>query len=330
MQKSARLVLVGSICVLVIVFLVHVGLGSNDWLGPMDVFRELMRGNRGDTPANATVWTFRLTRAVQGVLVGGILGVSGAALQTFFRNPLAEPYIVGSSSGAAIGVAAVQLAGLGGVFGGMISPIAGFITGLATLFFVMALARRRGVVETPTMLLAGVVTSTMLASLLSFMIMHAGQDTGRVLRWLMGSLAEGYWSSIELMAAVFLTGFVALYAMTPRLNALSLGEEAATTLGVDPRRVRWTMLICVTAMTSVTIGPVGIIGFVGLVAPHIARKLVGVDLRSTLPLSGIFGALLLIFADAIAQRGNQGIGYPVGIVTAIMGAPVLLILLKKR
>lgn len=315
---------------LILAFLLHLGLGSTDFTRPLDVVRELFRGNRGNTINNNIVWNFRLPRALQGVLVGAILGVSGASLQTLFRNQIAEPYIVGSSSGAAIGAAIIKMVGLDAALFGLAMPGAGFITGLLTLFFVMALARRRGVVETPTLLLAGVVVATMLSSVLSFIILFAGQDQGVVLRWLMGSLSEGFMPQITLMAVVFAVSYVVLYHSSQRLNALSLGEEAAQSLGVDPRKIRTLVLVCVTAMTSVTVGPVGIIGFVGLVAPHIARRFVGVDLKATLPLSAITGALLLLLADTIAQRGNQGSGYPVGLITSILGAPVLLILLKKR
>ena len=330
MQKSSRNVLVGAFCILVLGFLLHIGIGSSSWFTPWDVAIEILRGNRGDNEVNNIVWSFRLPRAIQGVLVGAILGVSGASLQTLFRNPLAEPYIVGTSSGAAVGAAIVSMLGFGMAFFGLAMPIAGFVTGMLALSLVTALAKKRGVVETPTLLLAGVVMSTMLSAILSFLILFAGQDQRVVLRWLLGSLSEGFPLPIAIMAITFIIGFTVLYRTSPRLNVLSIGEDAAQALGVDPHRTRRLVLICVTAMISVTVGPVGIIGFVGLVAPHMARKLVGVDLRASLPLSAVTGALLLLFADAIAQRGAQGAGYPVGIVTSILGAPVLLLLLKRR
>lgn len=330
MQKSARIVLIAAFCVLILAFLLHIGLGSSSFTNPFDVAREIFRGSRGDNENNTIVWGLRLPRAVQAVVVGAILGVSGAALQTLFRNPLAEPYIVGASSGAAIGAIGVEIIGLGGFFFGLPMAAAGFVTGMLTLVLVTSLARRRGVIETQTLLLAGVVTSTMLSSLLSCMILYSGQDQGKVLRSLLGSLSEGFWPSIYLMFVTFVVGYVLLFRSASRLNALSLGEEAAQSLGVDPHRMRWLVLASVTAMTSVTIGSVGIIGFVGLVAPHIARRLAGVDLKVTLPLSAICGSLILLLSDTIAQRGAQGAGIPVGIVTSILGAPVLLVLLKRR
>jgi iron complex transport system permease protein len=331
MQKSARIVIAVSFCILIVAFLVHVGIGSTIWYKPWEIAKEIFRGNVRDTVANQVIWVLRLPRAIQACLVGAILGISGSALQTLFRNQLAEPYIVGASSGAAIGAALVYVTGWGATLLGMMAmPLAGFVSGLLTLGLVMSLAKRRGVVETPTMLLAGVVVATMLSSLLSFILLFAGEDQRMVLRWLLGSLSEAFWPHIWLMAGIFAISFVVIFRSAQRLNALSLGEEAAFSLGANPVATRRIVLICVTAMTSVTVGAVGIIGFVGLVAPHIARRLVGVDLRASLPLSAILGSLLLLLADAIAQRGAQGAGFPVGIVTSLLGAPVLLILLKKR
>jgi iron complex transport system permease protein len=345
MQKSARKVLVAAICVLVLAFLIHVGIGSSAWVKPWVVAEHILRGHHiGDSTSNI-IWELRLPRAFEAALVGAILGASGSALQTLFRNQLAEPYIVGSSSGAAIGAALVlvlspwisrisasiwdqeKLAHLLVTLG---MPITGFFTGLLTLSLVASLAKKRGVIETPTLLLAGVVVATMLSSVLSFMILASGNDQRIVLRWMLGSFDEAFWDTIRLMAVVFAVSYFFLHRSTQRLNAMSLGEEGAKALGVNPVTLRRTVLVCVTAMTSVTVGAVGIIGFVGLVAPHVARRLVGSDLRATLPLSAVFGSLLMLFADAIAQRGMQGAGFPVGIVTSIIGAPVLLILLKRR
>ena len=338
MQKSARKVLVAAFCVLILTFILHIWLGASDKITIVDVVREIIRGAGKDDWSNAIVWNLRLPRALEAALVGAILGVAGSALQTLFRNQLAEPYIVGSSSGAAIGAALIMVAST--YYGWTESvpifsvtwamPVAGFITGMISLSLVMQLAKRRGVVETPTLLLAGVVVSTMLSSLLSFTILASRRDQRVVLRWILGSFDEAFWPSIGLMALVFAISYVVLYRSTQKLNAMSLGEEGAHALGVNPVALRRVVLVCVTAMTSVTVGAVGIIGFVGLVAPHIARRLVGSDLRSTLPLSAVLGSLLMLAADSIAQRGMQGAGFPVGIVTAIVGAPVLLVLLKRR
>lgn len=339
MQKSARKVLVVAFCVVLVAFLLHVGIGSSAWYSPFDVASQIFRGSHPDDGVNSVIWGYRLPRAVAAGLVGAILAVSGSVLQTLFRNQIAEPYVVGSSSGAAIGAVLIWLMAAKYHWDesrysswiitlGM--PLAGFVTGMLALLLVANLARRRGVIETPTLLLAGIVVATMLSSLLTFMILAFGQDQGVVLRFMLGGFDTVLWPTIWLMIVVFLVSYLCLHRSTQKLNAMSLGEDGAQALGVNPIAIRNVVLVCVTAMTSVTVGAVGIIGFVGLIAPHAARRIVGPDLRSSLPLSGLFGALLMLFADSVAQRGMQGAGFPVGIVTAIIGAPVLLILLKKR
>lgn len=330
MRLSARNTLVAAICVLIVGFLLHIGIGSSYWFAPWDVAKEIFRGRQGDNDLNNIVWSLRLPRACQAVIVGMILGSCGVTLQTVFRNPLAEPYVIGASSGAAIGAAAVYVSvGMGSLLG-LAMPVAGFVSGILTLQLVMLVAKRRSVIETPNLLLAGVVVSTMLGGLLSYLILSSGRDQGEVLRWLLGSLSEAFWGDIVLMLIFLVLGFALLSSKARSLNSFTLGEEGAAALGVDPARVRSMVLFAVTAMISVTVGVVGIIGFVGLVAPHIARKLVGIDLRRTLPLSALLGGVLLLMSDLIAQRGIQGTEYPVGIVTSLVGAPVLLVLLKRR
>ncbi|HLO99168.1 MAG TPA: iron ABC transporter permease [Fimbriimonas sp.] len=330
MRLSARIPLVAAICVLVLGFLIHIGVGASHWSSPWDIAREIFRGNTGEGGLNNIVWSLRLPRACQAVAVGAILGTVGVALQTVFRNPLAEPYVIGASSGAAIGAAGVYVVGASGALLGLAMPLAGFGSAILTLQLVMMIAKRRGIVETPNLLLAGVVISTMLGGLLSYIILRSGHDQGEVLRWLLGSLSEAFWGDIALISVFAVAGLAILVTYARRLNAFTLGEEGAAALGTNPSQLRTIVLFTATAMISVTVGVVGIIGFVGLVSPHIARKMVGIDLRRTLPLSAVLGSLLLLLSDLIAQRGIQGSEYPVGIVTALLGAPVLLFLLKRR
>lgn len=328
-KPTLRIIWLGCL-LLVIGFLLHVGIGSTLWYNPLAILKEIIRGPIGDNYTNNVIWNLRLPRGCYCLFVGASLGVCGAALQTLFRNPLAEPYVVGASSGAAIGGALTLGFGLTESLLIVVKPLAGFVTGLLTLLLVTRLSRRNGVIETPTLLLAGVVVSTMLSSLLSLIVLESGKDQGVLLRWLMGSMATAFWWPVLLLAISFVLGFALLFRASRRLNALSVGEDTAMSVGVDVHRLRNQVLVIVTAMVAITVGPVGIIGFVGLVAPHIARSLVGVDLRKTLPLSAISGALLLLASDAIAQRGPQGTELPVGIVTAILGAPSLLILMRRR
>ncbi len=328
-KPTLRIIWLGCL-LLLIAFLLHVGIGSTLWYNPFAILKEVTRGHVGDNYTNDVVWNLRLPRACYCLFVGGSLGVCGAALQTLFRNPLAEPYVVGASSGAAVGGALTLMLGLTDTALIFVKPLAGFVTGLLTLLLVVQLARRKGVIETPTLLLAGVVVSTMLSSVLSLIVLESGKDQAVLLRWLMGSMSTAFWGPVWILAVSFLVGFFLLFRASRRLNALAVGEDTAASVGVDVHRLRNQVLIIVTAMIAISVGPVGIIGFVGLVAPHISRALVGVDLRKTLPLSAIAGALLLLLSDAIAQRGPQGTELPVGIVTSILGAPSLLILMRRR
>jgi iron complex transport system permease protein len=323
------------LCILALVgivaLLIHIGLGSTVRIAPWDVFKEILRGDTGgDDPINSIVWRLRLPRAIGCLLIGGLLGMVGSAFQALFRNPLAEPYIVGVSSGSAVGGALAMVTGFAGVLGGMGIMLASFVTGLMSLAIVFVIASRRGVVQVQTLLLAGVVIGAMLSSVLSLVLLAAGQDTNQVLRWLLGSTTPMYWNRIVAMAVVFVLGGWVLIRQTKRLNAFAVSEETAQRLGVDTSLLKSVVLIAGTAMTAVAVGSAGIIGFLGLVAPHISRRIVGVDWRWSLPGSAFLGSSLLLFADIIAQQIRPGIEMPVGIVTAVLGAPFLLVLIRRK
>lgn len=311
--------------------LVHIGIGSFEWYAPWDVLRELFRGPQDDTVINRIVWNLRLTRGLEAGLVGALLGGVGVTFQAYFRNPLAEPYIVGTSSGAAVGSAIILVSGLStGVLGVLAMPIAAFAGGLGTLLLVLALSRKRGVTDSQRLLLAGVVLSTLLYSVLSLILLASGESTTRVLQFLLGHFGNARWENVILLVPTLLFGSIGLFRLSKSLNAMMVSSETAITLGVDPSRLRWSVLIWGTILTSICVGTAGVIGFVGLVAPHIARRIVGPDLRKSLFASIGIGTILILLADAIAQRGVRGVELPVGVVTAIFGAPTLLYLLRRE
>jgi iron complex transport system permease protein len=261
-----------------------------------------------------------------------MLALVGSALQAVFRNPLAEPYVVGVSSGASVGGAIALVTGFGagwtGLARGLGLMIGAFPGGLIALFFVFALARRRGVVNAQTLLLAGVVTGSMLNAVLTFVLTLGGMDTNQILQWLLGSMTPAFWSKDNLLTSVLLIGAGILIGFSKQLNAFALGEDTAQRLGVNVGRLKLVVLVTSTAMVSACVGACGVIGFVGLVAPHVARRTLGVDWRISLIGSGFLASLLLI-ADFLAQRTLPGGELQVGIVTAIIGAPFLLVLLRK-
>ena len=314
----------------VLAFLFHLGIGGSSLVGPLEIIKELLRGDLGDSAANTIVWRLRLPRALATVAAGAILGGVGAAFQAFFRNPLAEPYIVGVSSGAGIGGTIAFILGLSGWLFGLGSLVLAAIGGLLSLGLVLTLSRRGGLISATTLLIAGVVVSAMLGALMTNLLLLAGEDTNQVLRWLMGSVANVMWPEVGVIWVATVVGLFVLQSQTRSLNALAVSEFSSERMGVDVKKLRFGTLFTGTVMTSVAVGAAGIIGFLGLAAPHVARRVFGPDLRVTLLASAVTGAGLLLIADIIAQTIRPGTELPVGAVTAVLGAPVLLMLLKKR
>lgn len=335
MPRAAR-TLVTLALLVILAGVVHLGVGSWKWLTPGEVIHELIAGANGKGTNHVIVWDIRLPRCLACIFVGGILGVVGSAFQAYLRNRLAEPYVIGVSSGAAVGGAGSMFLGFGAQWGGLGMIGAGCVTGLASLALVIALSRRNGSVDRGTLLLGGVLVGSLLSSLLSLILLAAGQDTNRVLQWLLGSMTPAFFSKDLVLGIAMVVGTAVLLSQSKKLNALAGGETLAKSVGVNVPRLTQTVLITGTVMTSVAVSSVGIIGFLGLVAPHTARRLVGVDWRWSLPASMLCGSLLLTVSDLVAQRVlgmlTQQVGFdpPVGVVTAILGAPVLLVLLKKR
>ena len=316
--------------------IVYIRVGSHADIPVADLLKQLFAGPTGAHAANDIVWQIRLPRGLAVMLVGALLGAVGSAFQALLRNPLAEPYIVGVSSGAAVGGAMALVAGVAGFAGGLSGMFAGFLGGLAALALVFALARRHGQVDVSTLLLAGVAVGALLSAVLSFVLLFAGHDTNRVLGFLLGHTSDMTWQKVAALAPILIVGLAVLLRTSRALNAFALGEGTAQRLGVDVPRLSRTILIAGTAMTAAAVGAVGIVGFVGLVAPHISRRVVGVDWRKSLPMAALVGMLVMLAADLIAQRGlsmltgKPGMEVNVGIVAAILGAPSVLVLLKRQ
>ena len=324
----AKLVLLLAFAMLA--FVIYLATGSVQFsLG--DVINSLL--HPGKSQIDTIIWTIRLPRACTCLVVGAMIGIVGSAFQALFRNPLAEPYIIGVSSGASIGAALALLVGFGNTWLGIayhVGPmLAGLPFGLASLMLVFALARRRGVIEVQTLLLAGVVVGAMLSALLSFILYAYGEYSTRILLFLFGHTDEAFWNQIAIMAIALIIALIIFFVNSKQMNALTLGEQTAQRLGVNVARLKPAILITGSFLVSLTVGAVGIIGFLGLVAPHLARRVVGIDWRWSLLASGLCGSTVLLIADELAQR-LPGHDLPVGIVTAMIGAPFLLVLLKAR
>lgn len=283
-----------------------------------------------DTQARI-IWEFRLPRALLGLVVGAALAVAGAVLQAVVRNPLADPFVFGVSSGASVAaVAALTLAT--GTLATVSVPTAAFAGALITTLTVFLLAQQRGRVTPHRLILAGVAVSYLLSSVTSYLVLRAsgpGQGVAEVLSWLSGSLAAAEWSDLGLPALVLVLATAGLVLLARILNAFLIGDETAASLGVDVGRVRLGLFVITSLLVGVVVAVSGAIGFVGLVVPHAVRMIVGSDHRWVLPASALAGGLLLVVVDIIARLILAPSELPVGLLTATVGAPFFLWLLRR-
>lgn len=310
---------------LLLAALIHLGVGRLNF-APGQVFAELLRGDLGDTPANSVIWRLRLPRTLAAIGVGLMLGPIGAAFQAFFRNPLAEPYVLGISSGAACAGAVGLLLGLGAGFDLLLLTSLG--AGL-TLLLVLGLARARQDRTVTGLLLSGVVLGALLSAGLTLALSAAGQDSGRILRWLLGSLAGASMPTALMVLAVAVAVVGGLLPFGRALNAYAVESSLAQRLGVPTTQLQWAVLGAGSLAVGVSVGAVGIVGFVGLVTPHLVRGLVGSDIRPLLVGSALLGPVIVLAADLAAQRLLPVGELPLGAMTALIAAPMLLVILQR-
>lgn len=285
----------------------------------------------------AVIWNIRFPRVLLAVLVGAGLGCAGAALQGLFRNPLADPGLIGISSGAGMAAAAVIVLGaplmalLPGPAGAWLLPLAAFGGGLAVTLLIYRLATHEGRTVVATMLLAGIAINALAGSVTGLFTFLSTDDQLRSLTfWLLGSLGGANWQGAG-MAAVFLLPALALLIGEARtLNALLLGEAEARHLGFDPQRSKRRIIVWCALAVGATVALCGVIGFIGLVVPHLVRLMLGPDHRFVMPCSALLGGLLLVLADLAARNVVAPAELPIGILTALLGAPFFLWLLLRQ
>jgi iron complex transport system permease protein len=282
----------------------------------------------GPSYAVSVFWEIRIPRVLLAGLIGASLACAGAAMQAVFRNSMADPFIIGVSSGAAVGAASAGLIGLTAV-SAMFAPLFAFVCSILTVFVVYWLGVYRGRVYVDTLLLSGVAVAAFLGAVVSFLIYYAGQDYHQLIPWLLGSLTTAKWSYVYLIAFPAFAGSIVIFLYGRDLNALLLGEETAHNLGANPEFLKKLMLAVAALMTAGAVAFAGIIGFVGLIVPHMMRLIFGADHRMLVPASALFGAVFLILADALSRIVIPGEELPVGIITAMCGGPFFLYLLRR-
>ncbi len=319
-----------------VVFIAALGLGSVP-IPYFETFSILLKqvGLTGIEEINSThekiVISLRLPRILAATLVGWILAISGTTMQGVFRNPLASPYLLGIASGASVGAALVIVAGWRESLGGFGLAAGAFCGGglAVALIYIFAL-RPGGRTSANSLILAGIALGALFSAITSFLIFISGDQMKEILFWIMGSLTRSNWNYLIWLAPIALVGALVLSLFGRELNALSLGEEGAYHLGIRPEFFKKILLLIVTLMTGAAVAVAGTIGFVGLITPHALRLIVGPDHRILLLASAIAGAIFLMLADLAARILIDPLEIPVGILTALIGAPFFLYLLLTR
>ncbi len=275
----------------------------------------------------------RLPRILLAIIVGASLAVSGAAMQGLFRNPLADPGLIGISSGASLGVAVVIVLGgpITGVFGFYSLSVAAFVGGLITCLLIFRFARLNGTFSVIYMLLAGIAINALAGSGTGFLTYLSNDEQLRSLTfWTMGSLGGALWPAVIVAATVVIPSTILLIKNARKLNVLLLGEQEAQYLGIDSENLKRIIIICTALSVGAAVAVSGIIGFVGLVVPHLIRLTVGPDHHLLIPASALLGAILLLAADTFARTIISPAEMPVGILTSLIGGPFFLWLLMKQ
>ncbi|HHX87414.1 MAG TPA: iron ABC transporter permease [Firmicutes bacterium] len=335
-MRGKKLMLLGvlaGLCLLAMLF--SVGIGAVH-ISPAETARVLLKQwcPRSSTGLNATreaiIWQLRFPRILLGFFVGASLAVAGVSFQGLLQNPLADPYTLGVSSGAALGATAAMLFFPAASAGSSYHiPLFGFIGGMLALWIVYRLGRVSGRLPVVTVLLAGVIISSFFSALISLSMIFAGQQLRSIYFWLAGGLGMKGWPYVALIIPYFIVGMAVLLYYAGDLNLISLGEESALNSGVEVEKVKKVVLVAASLITAGAVSVSGMIGFVGLIVPHALRIVMGPDHRLLFPAAALGGGLFLVVVDTAARTVLAPVEIPVGIVTAFLGAPFFMILLQR-
>lgn len=310
--------------------------GSAD-IGPLDVVSVILRhlGLDGIAPApplprllDALIWESRFPRVLLAAVVGTALAVAGAVLQAITRNPLADPYLLGVSSGASTGAVAVLLLGIGG---GISLSTGAFVGGLVSFGLLLALLGGGRVASPSRVVLTGVLVSQFFAAATAVILMVSGDanSTRGFTYWLLGTLAGARWEGVTVTIVIILVGVLAILFFAPALDAFTFGWDSAAALGINVTAARVWLMVLTSVITAAAVASSGAIGFIGLLIPHAVRILASPMHRLLLPLSGIVGAIFLIWVDTFARTAFSPHELPAGVITALLGAPAFALVLKR-
>lgn len=276
---------------------------------------------------NQPILQLRISRVITAIIVGAGLGVCGVALQAILRNPLAEPYLLGTSSAAGLGAIIGVLCGLSYVY----YPLTAFTTAILSIALVYTFARESGKIAVQSLILSGVIVGITLSALIVFLVSISSNGAiGGMMWWLLGSLQVYNVKLLAIVATITIVGIILIYFFAQDLNAISIGEEEAIHLGINTETIKKILFILTSLITAALVSLSGTIGFVGLITPHIMRLIVGPNHRILIPATCIGSAAFLVLCDTLAKSCFAPVEIPIGVITSIIGAPIFIILLKRK
>lgn len=283
-------------------------------------------------PMHDVVWVIRFPRVVLAIAIGMSLSISGFVMQAIVKNPLADPYLLGISSGASLGATFAIMLGFGAVLGGNFVGVMAFIGALLVSFGVLLLANIKGSATSSKLILAGMALSAVCSSFSNFIIYIANDKTGMqsVTYWLLGSLAGAKWETDIIILPIVIIACLFFWSRYRVLNLMLLGDDVSITLGTDLHKPRHIYLIITSIMIGLSVYCAGVIGFVGLIIPHAVRMIFGTDHKKLIPISALVGSIFMIFADALSRIIIPNSEIPIGILISMVGAPVFIYLMVKK
>ena len=324
-------------CVVLLALMVYAVTLGSVYIEPNIILRSIiewikygMDGVTCDDSIRFIIFEVRLPRIILAVLTGSLLSMAGAVYQAIFQNPMADPYVIGISSGAAFGatIAIIFLPPMM-LLGNSIVSLAAFLSAILTSILVYFISKTKRGVDTFSLLLTGVVISTVLSSFISLMMLAHQDEAMKIMTWTMGSFNAKSWNHVITILIPTVIGIFFTIYHGKDLNVLVMGEEEAMSMGLDTKRLKRNMLLICALLTSIAVSVSGIIGFVGLIVPHFIRLIFGSEHKFLLKASFVFGAIFMLLSDTIARSLIDGFEVPVGIITSLIGGPLFLILLVR-